>query len=85
MWRVRDIDVNMSSTFECSRNDVISNFGVLVAAASVSAFDSAWPDVTVGLMIATVFFRSAGRIIGEAWPQFRSGVLLRKQSDLTSH
>lgn len=76
LWRVRNVDVNMSSTFECSRNDVISNFGVLVAAMGVLIFDSAWPDIIVGLIIAMVFSRSALRVIREAWPQFRSGVLV---------
>ena len=77
LWRVRTIDVNMSSTFECSRNDVISNFGVLVAAVGVVIFQSAWPDIIMGLTIAFVFLRSAGRVIREAWPQFRSGALVR--------
>jgi cation diffusion facilitator family transporter len=76
LWRVRNVDVNMSSTFECSRNDVISNFGVLVAAMGVLTFDSAWPDIIVGLMIAMVFLRSALHVLREAWPQFRSGVLV---------
>ena len=77
LWRVRTIDINMSSTFECSRNDVISNFGVLAAAVGVVVFQSAWPDIIVGLTIAFVFFRSAGRVIREAWSQFRSGALVR--------
>ncbi len=83
LWRVRSVDVNMSSTFECSRNDVISNCGVLVAALAVLVFDSAWPDIMVGLMIALVFLRSAGHVICEAWPQFRSGVLVRGAADTT--
>ena len=77
LWRVRTIDINMSSTFECSRNDVISNFGVLAAAVGVVVFQSAWPDIIVGVTIAFVFFRSTGRVIREAWPQFRSGALVR--------
>src|SRR3954469_12056460 len=36
LWRFRAQDVNMASTFECSRNDVISNIGVLVAAGAVA-------------------------------------------------
>jgi Co/Zn/Cd efflux system component len=32
LWRFRTHDVNMSSTWGCSRNDVIANVGVLVAA-----------------------------------------------------
>jgi Co/Zn/Cd efflux system component len=81
LWRVRNVDVNMSSTFECARNDVISNFGVLVAASGVLALNSAWPDMIVGLMIATVFFRSAVNVIREAWPQFRTGVLVRDPAE----
>jgi cation diffusion facilitator family transporter len=74
LWRFRRLDINMSSTFECSRNDVLSNLGVLVAAAAVGALNAAWPDIVVALAIAFLFLRSAVRVIGEAWPQFRSGV-----------
>lgn len=60
----------MSSTFECSRNDVIANVGVLVAAGGVALFRSPWPDIVIGLVIATLFLRSAHRVIAEAWPAF---------------
>jgi Co/Zn/Cd efflux system component len=72
LWPYRKIDVNMSSTFECSRNDILSNIGVLLAAAGVAAFDSPWPDIAVGAIIAAIFFRSAFRVLSEAWPQFRA-------------
>ncbi|EAT09469.1 Cation efflux protein [Sphingomonas sp. SKA58] len=72
LYRFRNRDVNMSSTFECSRNDVIANTGVLVAAAGVYAFRASWPDIVVGSIIALLFFRSAIRVLREAWPQFRS-------------
>lgn len=75
LYRYRRQDVNMSSTFECSRNDVIANVGVLVAAIGVYRFASVWPDVLVGTAIAVVFFRSAVRVLRQAWPQLRSGVL----------
>lgn len=72
LYRFRHRDVNMSSTFECSRNDVIANTGVLVAAGGVYAFNAGWPDIVVGSVIALLFFRSAIRVLKEAWPQFRS-------------
>jgi Co/Zn/Cd efflux system component len=75
LYRYRAQDVNMSSTFECSRNDVIANVGVLLAAGGVYAFASPWPDILVGLVIAVIFFRSAIGVLRQAWPQFRSGVL----------
>lgn len=75
LYRYRNRDVNMSSTFECSRNDVIANTGVLIAAAGVYAFSASWPDILVGTIIALLFFRSAVRVLRQAWPQFRSGRL----------
>jgi Co/Zn/Cd efflux system component len=72
LYRYRDRDVNLSSTFECSRNDVIANTGVLIAAGGVYAFDAGWPDLVVGALIAILFFRSAIRVLRQAWPQFRS-------------
>jgi len=72
LWRFRKQDLNMSSTFECSRNDVLSNVGVLVAAVAVSAFNSGWPDIIVGLIIAGLFLRSAYRVLSQALPAFRS-------------
>lgn len=72
LWRFRAQDLNMASTFECSRNDVISNVGVLLAAGAVAVFASPWPDIIVGAAIAVVFLRSAFRVIGSALPELRS-------------
>jgi len=71
LWRFRAQDVNMASTFECSRNDVISNVGVLAAAGGVAWFASPWPDIAVGAAIAGLFLRSAVRVIGAAVPGLR--------------
>jgi cation diffusion facilitator family transporter len=71
LWRYRRQDVNMSSTFECSRNDVIANLGVLLAAGGVALMHSPWPDLLVGLAIAVLFLRSAVRVLRQAWPEFR--------------
>lgn len=72
LWRFRKLNVNMSSTFECSRNDVAANLGVLLAAGFVAWFNSPWPDIAIGSLIALIFLRSAIRVIREAWPQFRA-------------
>jgi cation diffusion facilitator family transporter len=71
MWRFRTLDVNMSSTVECSRNDAMANVGVLVAAAAVALTGSFWPDIAVACVIAALFIRSALRMLTEAWPQLR--------------
>jgi len=49
-----------------TRNDVMANAGVLLAAAGVFVTGSAWPDVAMGLMIAAMFATSALGVIREA-------------------
>lgn len=71
MWRFRTLDVNMSSTVECSRNDAIANTGVLIAAAAVAFTGSYWPDIAVACVIAALFIRSALRMLSEALPMLR--------------
>jgi Co/Zn/Cd efflux system component len=66
LWRRRDDDVNMRSTWVCSRNDVIGNAGVLLAGAGVALTTSAWPDIVVGLAIAALFGHSAVGVIRDA-------------------
>lgn len=72
LWRFRRINVNMSSTFECSRNDVAANLGVLVAAALVAVTGAAWPDIAVGGIIAFAFLWSAQRVLAEATSAWRN-------------
>jgi len=72
LWRFSAVDVNMASTFECSRNDVISNLGVLVAALLVARLASPWPDIVIGTAIAALFLRSSLRVILEAAPRLRA-------------
>jgi Co/Zn/Cd efflux system component len=72
LWPFRTHDVNMASTFECSRNDVVSNLGVLIAAGAVALLDSPWPDIIVGAAIAALFLRSAFNVIRNALPVVRA-------------
>ena len=72
LWRFRRHDVNMASTFECSRNDVMSNVGVLVAAGAVALLNSPWPDIIIGSAMAILFLRSSVRVMAEAAPQLLS-------------
>jgi len=72
LWRFRSQDVNMASTFECSRNDVVSNVGVLVAAGAVALLNSPWPDIVIGSAMAVLFLRSSLRVMADAAPQLRA-------------
>jgi cation diffusion facilitator family transporter len=71
LTRHRNDDLNMRSTWLCSRNDIIANAGVLVAAASVFATSSMWPDLAVGLLITMVFMRSAVYVVRQAVTELR--------------
>ena len=66
LTRFRDGDINLRATWVCSRNDMIGNVGVLIAAGLVWWLGAGWPDIVIGLMIAGVVIRSALRITVEA-------------------
>jgi Co/Zn/Cd efflux system component len=66
LWRHRAEDVNMRSVWLCSRNDIIANASVLVAAAGVWVTATQWPDLIVGLGIAVLFLRSAVHVFRDA-------------------
>jgi Co/Zn/Cd efflux system component len=61
------MNLNMRSTWLCSRNDVLANLGVLLAAGTGWVTASRWPDLVVGSGIALLFLSSALSVIGEGW------------------
>lgn len=63
LWKHRTEDINMSSVWECSRNDIASNIAVFVTAGAVWLSTSKWPDLIVGLVLALWFLRSAERVL----------------------
>jgi Co/Zn/Cd efflux system component len=71
LWRHRNEDINMSSVWECSRNDIASNLSVFVAAGAVWLTKSGWPDIIVALALAVLLLRSAIRIISSALAELR--------------
>lgn len=66
LWRFRNDDVNMSSVWECSRNDIAGNLAVFLAAGAVWATGSGWPDLVVALGLVVLLLRSAVRVIASA-------------------
>ena len=63
LWRHRNEDINMSSVWECSRNDIVSNVSVFLAAGAVWITGSKWPDILVALGLVWFLLRSAFRVI----------------------
>jgi Co/Zn/Cd efflux system component len=71
LWHHRAEDINMSSVFECSRNDIASNLSVFLAAGGVWFFQSGWPDILVAALLATMLLRSSARVIRGALREMR--------------
>lgn len=71
LWKHRKEDINMSSVWECSRNDIAANIAVFVAAGGVALTHSGWPDILVGLALALLFLKSAAKVIRGAIVELR--------------
>ncbi len=63
LWRHRHEDINMSSVFECSRNDIASNLSVILAAIGVWIFNSGIPDIIIATLLAILLLTSSARVI----------------------
>lgn len=72
LWRHRGEDVNMSSVWECSRNDIASNLSVFLAAGAVWLTGSGWPDIAVALGLVCLLMRSAIRVISKGMAELRA-------------
>ena len=74
LFRHRADDINMRSTWICSRNDIVANTSVIVSAGLVAVTASIWPDIVVSLAIVGLFLRSAIGVAREARESSRSAV-----------
>jgi len=69
--RHKSDDINMRSTWLCSRNDIIANSSVFIAAALVAITHSKLPDIVVGLLITSIFLKSAISILKDSYAELR--------------
>jgi cation diffusion facilitator family transporter len=69
--RFRSDDLNMRSVWLCSRNDLVSNAGVLFAAGLVAWSGSRWPDLIVGALVAGLFLHTSFDVLRDAIRQLR--------------
>ncbi|MCC9000421.1 MAG: cation transporter [Candidatus Contendobacter sp.] len=72
LWRHRADDINMSSVWLCSRNDIIANISVLFAAGGVWLTRSGWPDILVGVALAALFLQSSLSVLRGAMIELRA-------------
>ena len=71
LYRFRAADANMRAVWLCSRNDVIGNLAVLAAGVGVFASGTAWPDLAVGLVMASLALWAGGSVVRQARAELR--------------
>ena len=75
LWAYRDGDANMRSAWICTRNDVLGNLAVLVAAAGVFGTGTGWPDVIVATIMASLALQGAWLVIQQSLNELRQSSL----------
>jgi Co/Zn/Cd efflux system component len=71
LYAFRHGDANMRSVWLCTRNDMIGNAAVLLAAAGVFGTGAAWPDIAVACVMAVLGLSAAREIVGRARVELR--------------
>jgi Co/Zn/Cd efflux system component len=66
LWTHRNGDSNMRSAWICTRNDVLGNLAVLLAALGVFGTGSNWPDIIVAAMMAGLALQGSTVVIRQA-------------------
>ncbi|PVB61359.1 cation transporter [Labrenzia sp. 011] len=69
--RYKDGDANVRSVWLCSRNDAIGNVAVMLAALGVWGTATAWPDLVVAGLMASLFVSSSVQILRQALAEYR--------------
>jgi Co/Zn/Cd efflux system component len=68
LYAYRGDNLNLRSTWLCSRNDLVANVAVILSAGAVTMTGTGWPDVLVGGGLAVLWLRTSIRVLREAWP-----------------
>lgn len=75
LWAYRAGDSNMRSVWLCSRNDVIGNLAVLLAALGVFGTGTGWPDVIVAAIMALLALQGAWAVMRQASGELRQSTV----------
>jgi Co/Zn/Cd efflux system component len=75
LWAYRPGDSNMRSAWICTRNDVLGNLAVLLAALGVFGTGTGWPDVIVATIMAALALQGAGIVYRQAFSELRQSTM----------
>ena len=67
----RDGDANMRSAWICTRNDVLGNLAVLLAALGVFGTGTGWPDVIVASTMSVLALQGAWTVLNQSRAELR--------------
>ncbi|MQA66916.1 MAG: cation transporter [Alphaproteobacteria bacterium] len=73
LFRFRGGDANMRSVWLCSRNDAIGNIAVMAAASGVFATGTAWPDLAVAAVMASLALYASVLVLAHVAREWRDG------------
>ena len=71
LWAYRKGDANMRSAWICTRNDVLGNIAVLLAALGVFGTGTGWPDVIVAACMAGLALQGAFVVMRQSSAELR--------------
>jgi Co/Zn/Cd efflux system component len=71
LWAYRHGDANMRSAWICTRNDVLGNLAVLLAAFGVFGTGSGWPDLIVAAIMSALALQGAAAVIRQSLAELR--------------
>jgi len=74
LWAYRHGDANMRSAWICTRNDVLGNLAVLLAALGVFGTGTGWPDVIVAAIMAALALQGAATVIRQSLRELQGAV-----------
>jgi len=75
LWAYRHGDANMRSAWICTRNDVLGNLAVLLAAAGVFGTGTGWPDIVVATIMSLLAIQGAVVVVRHASRELQIGRL----------
>jgi Co/Zn/Cd efflux system component len=71
LWLYRTGDANMRSAWICTRNDVLGNLAVLLAALGVFGTGTGWPDIMVAATMAALALQGASTVLRQSLGELR--------------
>ena len=80
LWAYRGGDANMRSAWICTRNDVLGNLAVLLAALGVFGTGTGWPDVIVAAILAGLALQGATIVVQQSLRELRQPVTVPAES-----